>query len=455
MRELLGLAALDGVLLATGLAILYCFGLVRSRGSALRLAGLAFVAGWAAVGVGVSLALVAGLALTVWQVLLVAGALTATSLAVGLRVRAAAVERPVASRPGPLALVAAGVLALYGAALLARAWLGGASTAWDAWAVWLPKAKSIVLFDGIDLGVGGFASFAHPYYPPLVPGMDAVAFRFMGSLDPTRLPLQGWLLFAAFVGALAGLLAGRVRPAILWPSLLALALMPSFDGLVGSSLADFPLALLFGLAGVCAALWLLEGAGAYLAVAGVLVAGVVLTKNEGLPLGLLLAAMLVVAALLARRRWPLLPAALAAVAVAAVLPWKLWLSAHELPQTTEFYYRDLLDLDYLGDRLDRLSTALAEEPGYLFSPDRWLLAVPLALAAALLLAPRRASLAVLTVGVVVAGFLGQAAVWWIGRPPIDWFIETSAGRTLASLAVFSAAMLPLLLSEAFREPSRG
>jgi hypothetical protein len=454
VRELLGLAALDAVLLVTGLAILYGFGLVRTRRSALRLAGLAFLTGWAALGVGASLALVAGLALAVWQVLLVACVVVAPAAAVGRRVGAAAIERPLAARPGPVALGAASVLGLYGAALLARTWLAGASTAWDAWAVWIPKAKSIVLFDGIDLGVGGFASFAHPYYPPLVPAMDAVAFRFMGSLDVTRLPLQDWLLFAAFVGALAGLLAGRVRPAILWPSLLALALMPSLDRLVGSSLADLPLALLFGLAGTCAALWLLEGVGAYLAVGGVLVAGAALTKNEGLPLGVLLALALVVCALLARRR-PLLPVVLGVVAVLAVLPWKLWLSAHDLPQTTEFYYRDLLDPGFLGGRLDRLATALAEEPTYLLSPDQWLLAVPIALVAALLVASWRRGLAPLTAGVVVAGFVGQAAVWWIGRPPIDWFIETSAQRTLASLAVFSAAMVPLLLSEAFHEPSPG
>jgi hypothetical protein len=455
MRQVVGLAALDAVLLAVGLAILYGVGLARSRGSALRYAGLAFVTGWAVVGVGVSLALIAGLALTVGHIVVIAVGLLAAALALGRLVRPAAIARPLPARPGPVALAAAGVLALYGLGLLARAWFGGASTAWDAWAVWIPKAKSIVLFDGIDLGVGGFASFAHPYYPPLVPGMDAAAFRFMGSLDTTRLPLQDWLLFAAFVGALAGLLAGRVRPAILWPSLLALALMPSFNRLVGSSLADFPLALLFGLAGVCTALWLLEGAGAYLSVAGVLVAGAALTKNEGLPLAVLLAVLLAAAALLARRPRPLAPLGLAAVAALAVVPWKLWLSANELPQTTEFYYRDLFDFDFLSDRLDRLSTALAEEPSYLLSPEQWLLAVPLALVAAALVLPRRPGLALLTAGVVVAGFFGQAAIWWIGRPPIDWFIETSANRTLASLAVFSAAMLPLLLSEAFREPSPG
>ena len=454
MSELLGLAALDAVVLGIGLAALHGFGLVRDRRAALRFAGLAFLVGWAALGVGISLLLMGGLAAAVWQVLGAALALAAAGLLLGRQVSRVTLCHK-AYRPGPVALAAAGLLGLYGAALLARTWLSGAATAWDAWAVWVPKAKSIVLFGGLDLSPGGFASFAHPYYPPLVPGMDAAAFRFMGSLDPSRLPLQGWLLFASFVAALAGLLAGRVRPAILWPSLLALALMPSFGQLVGSSLADLPLAILFGVAGVCAALWLLEGHGAYLAVAGVVVAGAALTKNEGLPLGLLLAGALVLAAFVARRPRPLLPALLGAAALLVALPWKLWLSAHDLPQTTEFYYRDLLDPGYLGDRLDRLATALAEEPAHLLSPDHWLLAVPLALLAAALVLGRRRELTLLTVSVLVAGFLGQAAVWWIGRPPIDWFIETSAERTLASLAVFSASLLPLLLSEAFREPSPG
>jgi hypothetical protein len=453
MTELVGLVALDAVLLGVGLALLYGSGLVRDRRSLLRFSGLALIVGWASVGVGVSFALMAGLSLVVWQVLLLAAGTSAAGLLLGTSVRAAALERAPLGRPAPVAIVAGAVLGLYGLALLLRAWFGGASTSWDAWAVWIPKAKSIVLFDGIDLGLGGFASFAHPYYPPLVPGMDAVTFRFMDSIDPSRLPLQEWILFAAFIGSLAGLLAGRVRPTILAPSLLAVALMPSFEHLVGSSLADYPLALLFGLAGLCGALWLLEGSPAYLAVTGVLIAGAALTKNEGLPLALLLAVVLALAALITRRRNPLLPAMLAPVGLLAVLPWKLWLSAHDLPQTTEFYYRDLFDPGYLNARLDRLGTALEEVPGYLLSPDRWLLAVPLVLVAAALVVGRRRGLALLAAGVVVAGFVGQTVIYWIGRPPIDWFIETSADRTLGTLAVFSASLLPLLLAEAFREPT--
>jgi hypothetical protein len=453
MSEIAGLAGLDAVLLGTGMALLYGFGLIRSVRTALRFAGLAFVVGFAACGIAVALALTAGLAATVGQVLALCASIALAGVALGVFGPRWRLQHPPSSPPGVLALAAGGLLGIYGIGLLGRAWYGGASTTWDAWAVWIPKAKSIVLFDGIDLGTGGFASFAHPYYPPLVPGMDAVTFRFLGSIDPTRLPLQEWVLFAAFLGALAGLLTGRVRPNLLWPSLFALALMPAFDRLVGSSLADFPLAILFALAGVCAALWLLEGAPAYLLPTGVLLGAAALTKNEGLPLGLLLAVTLVLAAVLTRRRSALAPVLLVPVPLLAILPWKLWLSSNNLPQTTEFYYRDLLEVGYLADRLDRLSTALAEVPAYLLSPDRWLLAVPLALAAAILVALSHEGLAVLVAGIVVAGFLGQITIYWIGRPPIDWFIETSADRTLATLAVFSASLLPLLLSEALRRPS--
>ena len=32
---------------------------------------------------------------------------------------------------------------------------------WDAWSFWLPKAKSIVYFGGLDTSTGGFTSFAN------------------------------------------------------------------------------------------------------------------------------------------------------------------------------------------------------------------------------------------------------------------------------------------------------
>jgi len=129
----------------------------------------------------------------------------------------------------------------------------------DVWGFWLPRAKTIFETGELDTGLGGYTSFTHSEYPPLAPASDAVAFRFMGRDDVLLLPVQHWVLVLAFGAALAGLLAGRVRPAILWPSLASISLLPALERLVGSSLADESLAELFALAGVCAALWLLEG----------------------------------------------------------------------------------------------------------------------------------------------------------------------------------------------------
>jgi hypothetical protein len=60
----LGLAVLDVFLLAAGMGLLYGVGLVRSGRDALRNAGLALVAGWAAVGIIETTALVLGAPLT-------------------------------------------------------------------------------------------------------------------------------------------------------------------------------------------------------------------------------------------------------------------------------------------------------------------------------------------------------------------------------------------------------
>jgi hypothetical protein len=386
----------------------------------------------------------------VWQLLLVALVLAGLgALLAGRFAPLGAPERPqLGGRP--LALAAGAFLLLVVGYAFRRAQLQGASSTWDAWAFWLPKAKSLVYFDGIDTGAGGFTTFAHPYYPPLVPAMDAAAFRFVDSTDATALPLQEWILFAAFLAAAAALLARRVPPVVLWPSLLAVAAMPAFVRLLGSALADFPLAILFALAGICGALWLVEGAGAYLGVATVLLAGATLTKAEGRALGLLLVGALVLGTLLGRRRGWLGLAALAGAVVVPAFLWGRWVSAHDLPRSGDYRLGDLFDPGYLADRIGRLGTAVSELPGFLLAPDRWLLAVPLVLAAALVAAARRPDLAVFAGAVLVLGFAGLATIYWIGQPPVEFYLETSAERTAASLALFSGSLLPLLLAEALR-----
>jgi 4-amino-4-deoxy-L-arabinose transferase-like glycosyltransferase len=430
-----------------GLALLAGIGLVRDGRAALRYAGLGLVLGWAATGIAASVAVVAGLELSLLTVIVLWALALGASALLALRLPA--------KQAGPLAgerepagrLVAAAAAALLVAVLVALFRRGQASGPLDpdVWGFWLPKAKTIFETGGIDTGLGGYASFTHPEYPPLAPASEAVSFLFMRRDDVLLLPVQHWVLFVAFLGTLAGLLAERVRPALLWPSLAFLALLPTLEHLVGSSLADEPLAQLFALAGVSAALWLLERDWRHAVVCGVLLAAMPLTKNEGLMLGLVLVVALAAATRL--RPWRTLLALASATALAAV-PWRAWLAAHDVQDQSDYRFGDLFDPGLLWDRLDRLGVAAREFPQYVLDPGRWLLAVPLALLLAALLAPGRRALAGFVAATVLIAFAGYLVIYWIGLPEIRFYLDSSAERLSANLAVFCAALLPLLGAEA-------
>jgi hypothetical protein len=450
MREWIGLVALNGVFLGVGLSLLAALGIVRERAEALRFAGLALVVGWASVGIAGSYALMLGSGLSLLETLALALLLAACGLLLSLRVTRLH-RRPRRFRTRGFERVAASagvfVLVVYVEMLFLRVLLAEPSR-WDTWAFWMPKAKSIVYFDGLDTDAGGFTSFANPDYPPLKPAIDAIGFRFLGEVDPGALAVQNWVVAVAFFGAVAALLADRVRPAILWPSLALVALLPGFGSLVGSLLADESIALLFALAGVCGALWLVEQDVPYLALASLFLVAAALVKNEGLMLALVLFVLL--GALTRLRPWREL-AAFTALPILAVVPWRLWMNAHGVPDTSAFRLGDLARADFLLDRSERLGTALRELPPFLFAFDRSLLTVPLVLVVAVALAPRRRALSAYAVGTVVLGFLGFAVVYWASTYPLAWYIDTTADRVLTSLVVLGAALVPLLVSEAFEE----
>jgi hypothetical protein len=447
IREWFGLAALNAVFLVVGTSLLFALGVVRERRAALRFAGLALVTGWVAVAIVCSYALLLGLGLSVLQVVVLSSLMVLCAVLVSRRVppRARRPRRFVNRRAETVAAwIGFLVFGAYLEVLFLRAQLAEPSR-WDTWAFWMPKAMSIVYFDGLDTGPGGFTSFANPDYPPLKPAIDAAGFRFLGDVDPGALAVQNWIVVAAFFGAVAALLADRVRPAILWPSLALLALLPDFGLLVTSLLADESLALLFALAGVCAALWLIEGDVRLIALAALFLSAAALVKNEGLMLALVLA--FVLAAVTRLRPWRQL-LALAAFPILAVVPWRLWMEANDVPDTSAFRLGDLARPVFLLDRTDRLGAALRELPSVLLAYDRWLLAVPLVLVAAGAVAGRRPALGAYVVGTLVFGVLAFATVYWASTYPLDWYLDTTTDRILSSLVVFGAALFPLLVSEA-------
>ena len=452
-RAQLGIVLLDLLYLGLGAAVLRGTG-VRVAGR-IRFAGLSLAVGWAAFASLASLALIAGLSLAVWQIVLLCAAVAAGASALGGRRLCEAAREP--AEDGwrrRLGLGGAVLLGSYLGLLVLRALFAPADVNYDTWAFWLPKAEAITFFGGLDTGSGGFTAFDNPEYPPAAPALAAAAFRFAGGVEPAALPLQHALLGAAFFVAAAALLGRRVPGWILWPSLLALALAPSLGFYFEAALADLPVAYLVGLGGICAALWLLEEAPGSLALAGVFLAAASFTKTEGFMLSVLLVAALALATLArARPRRPLL--LLAAAPVLAFVAWKLWLAANDQPLESVLYSAsDALRPGYLADRVDRLTYAAGELLGLVFDPGRWLLIAPLALAAGALALVRRTELGVFYFAWLALGFGGLTGVYWISSVDVRWHVDTSGSRVTASLLVFAGVLLPLLLAELGRRPQR-
>ena len=145
-------------------------------------------------------------------------------------------------------------------------------------------------------------------------------------MDVVTYTVQSWVLALAFVGAVAGLLARRVRPLLLLPFLLLVVVLPSVTDRIADGRADLSLAYLLAVATVLICLWLDDWRWWRLAVAAVLLGGAILTKREGL---LLVACVLAAALVSSVRDWRFAWPRLLAVGIAAyvlAVPWRIWLA---------------------------------------------------------------------------------------------------------------------------------
>lgn len=424
-------------------------GLVRTLQAAAKHLGLALCVGWALIGIAATVALLLGAAVTEMQVVLIAAGVLVAGLALSRAVQAAPVVQRGRHWTDLLAVPALAAAAVYAAKLLERARVD-AITEWDVWAAWLPKAQSIVYFGGLDTAPGGYLSLGQTHYPPLSPLQDAIAFRFMNEVDPLLLPLQHTIFALAVFWALGALLSGPVSPAIVWPAVLMLMLPRDVSYLVGSSLGDEPVALLFPLAGIAALLWLHNEDRRLACLAALFLAAAALAKNEGLLLGVVLAAGLALGCGRAVRwRWRPI-AAIAAAPILAQIPWKVWLAANEAELAPDYSLLDLARPQYLLDRLDRLEFTLRELPGYLLDPKAWNFLVPLFLLAAAVAIRKVPGIAIAAASTAAMAFVGLAVVYWIGRQEVEWWIDTSARRVVASIVMFCGASFPLLIGSALR-----
>jgi hypothetical protein len=203
--------------------------------------------------------------------------------------------------------------------------------AWDGWMTWSLKAKALAVdgnFYGSVFEAPTYA-YSHQDYPPLLPAWQALAYLISGDLHvswPSQFQLA-WLWTAGGV-ALVNLIARRWGSGLLF--LLSWLCAPPVIYWTMAGYADVPMALLL-LAGTV--VLLSSSSSQPAAVAGVLLAGCALMKNEGLPL-----AVLTAGAVLVRSPQRAIPGKALGLILAAALPWLLSTRIRGIPSdlvTTE------------------------------------------------------------------------------------------------------------------------
>lgn len=447
ISSLLGLVWLNALYLASGLAVLWWIRGFASWSELARLAGLAYVGGVAVVGTIWTLLVIVGVPFTGWTVLAVPVVAIAVGLLGARRSGRARPRRPNLALGHGAVVTAVGIAA---AGVLLEAMFRGARLSglywWDAWSFWVPKAKILYLFGGLDRGF--FSTLPGSGYPPLVPVLDAAAFHAMGSADVVTLHVQYWLFGVGFVWALAGVLAERVPAWILWPFVLLVLVAPRMGRRFLITEADLLLDFLFVLAALLVVLWVRDRAPWRLVAVAALMSAMVSTKREGL----LLAAVLIISAgLVSMREWryalPRLGAVVLVVAAVAA-PWRIWYVANgikgEAPTDST-------------PNIDRFWPSLRLALDVLFSNDYWNVIVPVTLGAIVLAAfARQYVFAAFASAAVVLVTLGGAWITWaIPELPIT---EDLGGnpivRYMGAAALLGVATSPLLIASAWTAVTR-
>jgi hypothetical protein len=440
------LLAANTLMLGAGVGLLPLLGVARTWRELLARSGLAYLCGILfATIVATNLALVhvsfgwVGLAV-----------LAALSLVVGCG-RLRGTERPAFRRPSWTSIAGTAVLV----ALLVeywRAFIVAPLNRYDAWAIWALKGHALYAFGWADPAVfaGAAYRFANLDYPILLPSLEAIDFRAMGAFDTRVLHVQFLLLLVAALAALGALLHDRVPPLLLWLSLIAIALAPAvFDQLL-TAYADVPLALVFAVGVAAAGRWLVTDERWSLAVATLCFGGALLTKNEGtLFVVTVFVALLVVAA----RRWRALAVA-AAVDVALLLPWKIYVRAHDI-HGINYSLLDTFDFHHISGRMGVGPIAFRSLGSQMTDPLQWGLLLPLF--AVVILAALVRGLRALPLFALVwplLSWLGLSWIYVITHFEYSSYLDSTKERVVASIVLGAAALTPLLATEAWRAATR-
>lgn len=450
-----GLVLCNLLFLLAGAGLVRLLGGWRTPRGLVRVIAIAYLAGIAAVGVTLQLLLALGTSFNRWVVIAVCAVLALSGLAA--RRPADAPARGIAI-PRMMWPLAAGVV-FFVVLMFVDTWFQPLGQ-WDAWSQWTAKARSFVIFHGLNTTFfenGAYHKW-NPDYPLLVPSIEASDFTFMRHLDTRAIHLQFSLLYAGFLLALLELLRGRVREVLVWPFVLAIAAAPAMQIGTASALADIPVAIMFALAGVFAWRWLVDGDAVALRLFALFGAAAYATKFEGRIFVVALSATLI--ALTAwKDRKRLRATIVVVVAVAALVglvPWWIWVANHHVVGAFSTSASQRLS-GGIVDRVGRIPTTVVSLGESIFNPGRWLL-VGVVVVAVLVIAfralPRRPEPWLLagTVGLILGGLI---LVYMATPLELHAHLLHSARRVVSAPVLFAAVLAPLVLEAVLGAPTRG
>ncbi len=316
-------------------------------------------------------------------------------------------------------------------------------TDFDAWAIWVMRARALYDFGHPIAPVFTTAPYAALQHPLFLPALDALDFRAMGQFDPTLVHLQMLGFGIAFVGGGWTLLREHASPLMLAATLLAVVTAPTFVIQLQTNYADVPLAVFVAVGTAALALWLRRDAPGLLPAATLFLSAAVLMKNEGEMFAL---AAFIAAALVAQRSQRRSLGLAALVVVAVDLPWRIWIWAHNV-KIAEYSIGNLFSPSYLYDHRDRVGPSARELWSQFSRLEAWSYLVPLiVLGLAGALALRRVRPVLFGVVWLLLSFAGLLAIYWISTNPISSHLFNSSDRTVDSMVIGGALLVPVLLS---------
>jgi hypothetical protein len=446
MHSLIGLTALNVAFLAAGYGVLAAAG----RRVDLRDAGLALCAGLAAVGIACCLAAIAGWVPGWKGAVVIAAALAAPAVRRRPQLRGWRRRRPAVAALVPLGFGLAA--ALYSIALLRLSTVDRLDE-YDAWAMWTMKAKALIVYG--DLKTAIFTG-AHPDYPPLVPMLQSLVFRFVGAYDTQIVHVEYAVLVLAFVAAAGRLLAYELPVAAVAAWALFMLVLPGFARNVPDALGDVPVAIFVALALLSLISWLREERAVWAVLFSLFGAAACWTKNEG---GMAMVAVSIVAVVIQlgrprRALWTIL-GAIGAVAALAFL-WREWSASVGAHYDTNLAAG--LRPSFLAAHGSELPRAFDAIWGQIGSIDRWaglpFLAFVLAVVGIVLRGEwRLALLAVVAPALMVTVY---AWVYVVRNDPLGfgWEVATSASRIVTTVGLALAVLVPVQAAVFLREPRR-